>query len=592
MGAANSGRAARRTVVSVGLVFALLMAGCSSGHYRRSADKEVYQIIEHIEGQIFGQTNEFTIDTPYSDRSPKDIGAPELVEDRMSPEAREVDLDQALDLGVQYSREYQTQKEQLYLTALSLTGARFEFSPQFFATSTASLAGTGDRFESGSVRNRVGVNQLLKTGGSLSVSLANDLLRWYTGNSTGNAFGPGNDSVVNTLSVNLVQPILRGFGKNDPTVEALTQAERNVVYAIRSFSQYQKQFAVDIVGNYFALLAAKQAVRNNFTNYLRFLESTEYLEARSVDRVRKSEVDNARSSELNSRRSYINSLAAYLSQLDSFKIRLGIPVSERLYLNDVDLHELESSGLPEVDVDRDAGFQIAVERHMDILNAIDRFEDSKRKLRIAADQLKPGLDLVGNASLASEQPYDYVNFDPDNIRYTVGLQLDLPVNRLRERNNYRATLVSFESQIRSLTLTLDNFRNRIDNGLRALEQQRLNYLNSVAQLEVIQRRVDMNQILLEAGRVDFIEVRQAFDDLIEAQNQLLFTKVDFVRARLSLLLDLGVIETDMDKFWLNDPLDGLIEDSQRGPGPLKMPDDRLIPPDRFLEATHELTQSN
>ncbi|MCP5526623.1 MAG: TolC family protein [Verrucomicrobiales bacterium] len=568
------------------------MAGCSSGHYRESADREVYQIIENIEGQIFGQTNEFTIDTPYSDRNPNEILPDELIEDRLSAEQHSVQLDAALHLAVTHSREYQTQKEQLYLTALSLSGARFEFSPQFFADSTATLSGTGGRIESGSVRNRIGVSQLLKTGGSLSVSLANDLLRWYTGNSVGNAFGPGNDSVVNTISVNLAQPLLRGFGKNDPRVESLTQAERNVVYAIRTFGQYQKQFAVGIVNDYFALLGQKEAVRNNYTNYLRPLDSTKYLEARAVDRARKSDVDNSRSSELIARRAYINSLAAYLNQLDTFKITLGIPVSERLYLDDADLQELETAGLPEVDVDKDAGFRIAVERHMDILNAIDRFEDIKRKIRIAADQLKPGLDVVGNASLGSEEPYDYLNFDPDNIRYSVGLQLDLPVNRLRERNNYRATLVTFESQIRSLTLTLDNFKNRIDRGLRTLEQQRLNYLNSVAQLEVIQRRVDMNEILLKAGRTDFIELRQSYDDLINAQNQLTFTKVDYIQARLSLLLDLGVIQTDLDKFWLQDPLADLLDDSQRGPGPLKMPDDTLIPPDHFLEATHELSQSH
>ena len=71
-------------------------------------------------------------------------------------------------------------------------------------------------------------------------------------------------------------------------------------------------------------------------------------------------------------------------------------------------------------------FTIAVERHMDILNAIDRFEDSKRKIRLAADQLKPGLNLFANATLQSEPPDNYADFDINKVRYTAGVNLDLP----------------------------------------------------------------------------------------------------------------------------------------------------------------------
>ena len=50
------------------------------------------------------------------------------------------------------------------------------------------------------------------------------------------------------------------------------------------------QFAVDIANDYFDLLRLKDTVRNNYTNYLRRVDSTQYLEARAVDRVRASEV--------------------------------------------------------------------------------------------------------------------------------------------------------------------------------------------------------------------------------------------------------------------------------------------------------------
>jgi hypothetical protein len=203
---------------------------------------------------------------------------------------------------VKCSREYQTQKEQLYLAALTLTGARYEFSPIFLADSTAQVGGSPSGSQQGTVGSQIGVSQLLKTGGRLTMALGNDLVRYFTGKPDFVA----RDSAINTLSVDLTQPLLRGFGANDPTVEALTQAERNVIYAVRSFSLYQQQFAVDTVTAYFNLLTQKDIVRNNYRNLTNRVETTKYLEARAVDRERRSSADDARTAELSAKRDYIN----------------------------------------------------------------------------------------------------------------------------------------------------------------------------------------------------------------------------------------------------------------------------------------------
>ena len=571
-----------------GIALLLLLAGCSASHYRKSADKEVYGLIQQYDRSVLGRTNDFSIATRFSDRLPDEILPAELIEERAATNRRVLHVQEALRLAVANSREYQAQREQLYLTALSLTGARYNFRPQFAADSTATIQGTGGEAQTARVHSRVSVSQFLRTGGRLSVALANDLLRYLTVRFAPNPGGGppvalGNDSAINTITVNLTQPLLRGFGKNDPTVEALTQAERNLVYAIRSFSLFQSQFAADVVQDYFNLLAQKTTVRNNYTNYLRRVETTQYLDARSVDRVRRSEVDDARNAELNARIAYVNSLAGYLSALDNFKLRLGIPISDVITLDDRDLRDLETAGLLRSELNRDAAFRLAVEKHMDILNAIDRFEDAKRKVRIAADQLRPGLSFASNASISSEEPYDYANFDFDKLRWSTGLTLDLPVSRLRERNTYRSTLISFEAQLRSLVSTLDNFRNRIDRALRTLEQERLNYLSRLEALRVAERRADMNQMLLEAGRVQIRDVREAQDALIQAQNNLTTALVNYLGSRFDLLLDVGILLADEDRFWLRDPLADRLQDSQRGLPPLHMPDDQVTPPDHFLE---------
>ncbi len=569
----------RRLSLAALLLAAAVLSGCTASHYRKSADKEVYRIIQNIERQVFGATNEFSINTPYSGREPKSITPAEIIEDRNATNQRILNLDQAINLAVKHSREYQNQKEQLYLSALTLTGARYEFTPQFFADAVPQVSGTPSGAQTGSMRSRVGVGQLLKTGGTLSVSLANDLVRYFSGKPADEARG----SAINTLSVDLTQPLLRGFGINDPTVEQLTQAERNVIYAVRNFSFYQEQFAVDTVNTYFSLLTQKDKVRNNFRDFTNRVETTRYLEARAVDRERKSNVDDARTAELGARRDYINSLAAYLTSLDAFKLRLGIPVSEKLFLDDRDLEQLIQVGLLPVEVDPKAAYAICLEKQLEILNAIDRFEDSKRKIRLAADQLRAQASFFSTATLSSDKPDDYLNFDPDKVRYTAGVQINLPIDRLRERNTYRATLVSFESQLRSLSLTLDNYRDRIERGLRSIEQARLNYLNGLESLKVAQRRVENNSMLLEAGRATIRDLREAQDQLIQAENNLSDLYAAYLSARLGLLLNMGVIDTQPERFWLADPLKNKLAPGQMGAPALRMPNDQVVPPESFLE---------
>jgi outer membrane protein TolC len=276
-------------------------------------------------------------------------------------------------------------------------------------------------------------------------------------------------------------------------------------------------------------------------------------------------------------------VATYLNAQAAFKLTLGVPLTEDIHFDDADLDKLTLAGLIGADIDRDAAFHVAVQRHLDILNAIDQFEDSKRKLRVAADQLKPDLAFFSTATLQSEEPYDYANFDLDELRYSVGLSLDLPVDRLRERNAYRAAMVSFESEIRSLALTLDSFKDRIDRGFRTLEQRRLNYLNSQTSLDVARRRVEADELRLEAGRVQIRDVRESQDSLIAAQNDVTTTLVAYLQARLQLLLDIGALPSDSAQFWLKDPLPEVLSaEVRRGTTPA-LRDDQLLPPDRYLE---------
>jgi outer membrane protein TolC len=555
----------------------LFLSGCTQAHYRRSADKEVYGIIGQYEAKIFGTTNSFTIDTPYSARKPEAIPAAELIEDRLRTGQRMLTITQSLALAVSTSRRYQSAKETLYLTALSLTGSRYAFTPQFFANSkaTAFRESNGDQF--GSVNSQAGVSQFLKTGGQLSAKLANDILRYYTGDPR--------KSLISIISVNLSQPLLRGFGRDNPLVENLTQSQRNVVYAVRNYSFFQDQFALEILNDHFALLGQKDIMRNRYTNYLGRVQSTKRLEARASDRERLADVDQARQAELTAKNNYVNSVALYRNQLDQFKIKLGLPVGEKLALDDRELQELEQTGLVSARLDPVTAYRVAVEKQLQILNAIDMFEDKKRKVRVAANQLEADLNITGGADVSSQAPTDYSRFDPNQVRANVGLQLNLPIDRLPERNLYRSSLIAFEAELRNLTLTLDNLKESIEQGLRTLEQRQQNYEIQKNALELANRRVDSTTLLLEAGRAEVRDLVDAQDSQIEAENAVTASLVDYQQTRLLLLLDIGALDTEAPKFWLKDNLAAYLPGrapASGKPQPSDSGQQSILPPDQYF----------
>jgi outer membrane protein TolC len=560
---------------AVGL--ALLVAGCSASYMRRSADQEAYRIIQRTENRVLGRTNAFTIDTPYSGRKPQEISPAELIDDRLRTNRQVLTIEQAIDLALRTSRDYQKAKETLYSTALRLSNTRYTTGGRIEPSSatTASLRRDSSGNVSADVLTETGVtmSKLFKTGGRLTVDMLNSVMLYYTGRP---------ELSFSKVSGSLVQPLLRGFGANSLEVEALTQAERDMVYAVRSFSLYQDQFQLDLVNSYFRLLQQKDAIRNRYTNYLGRVQSTQRLEARSKDRERLSDVDQARQAELTAKNNYVDAASRYQSMLDQFKVTLGLPLGEKVHLDDAALDRLEQAGLIPALLDPALAFKLAVTRQRQMLNYIDQYEDSQRRARLAADRLKPGLTLNGGATLESEAPADYTKFDPNHASAFASLRLDLPLDQVPRRNAYRAALVAFESDLRTFTSRLDTLKSDIQAGLRTLEQRRLNYEIQRNALALANRRVESTTLLLEAGRAEVRDLVDAQDAQIAAQNSVTAALVDYQQTRLQLMLDIGALDTSAPQFWLEDHLAAFLPAGAPAPTRPTAGEQGVLPPDDYF----------
>ena len=520
---------------------AACLAGCSAARYRQQADRDVYSLLAQKELKLFGHTNAFTVDTSYSARDPFAVKAEEIIQDRFRSGKAFVTLPEALRLVVTNNRAYQLRKETLYLTGLTLTLDRHAFEKRPLGTLGGTVARDATDAVHATENASLSVAQLLQSGGTLSATLANDMVRYFTGDPS--------RSVTTVMSLNFTQPLLRGFGA-DVVAETLRQSERDVVYDLRGYALFQQTFAVDTVITYFRLLQRKDAVRNGYDNYLKLRKGREQSEALNQgERLSAYQVDQARQEELKAQIAYISAVELYQSGLDAFKQTLGLPVGFGLALDDGALKELEATGLIPVALTEEAGYEAAVARRMDLLNEIDRFEDAKRKITVTVNRLKPNLTFVASTSLGSDA-VNYAKFDLRQYKASAGLQLDLPFDRLSERNLYRAALIGFERELRLLAIALDTARESVRQGLRSLTTVRQNYLIQQNALELANRRVDSANMLLTAGRAQVRDQLEAQTAQVQAQNAVTQALVDYHSARLRLLIDVGVLPATGDKFWL------------------------------------------
>ncbi len=518
-------------------VLAITVSGCkSTAEYRADADEEAYRIIREKQKRVHGEERPYSVETEYSHRSPEEISPDEVINSRLEQTAEPVvikSLQEALVMAVSENRDYQRRKESLMLAALTLSDTRHSYDTLFSHSTTAERERTSGGRDAGSVDSKLSVDKLLKSGGSLGLTLANSLFRFYSGDPARTA--------TSTISVNLVQPLLRGAGK-DIAAEGLTQAERNVVYEVRAFSRYQKTFAVQVAEDYFRLIQRRDTVYNEYNNYKNLITARKRAEALSRDRLPEFEVDQTRQSELQARNRYISAVERYQSELDAFKIELGLSLDQKLQITEGGLERLNALGMRGLVVSPEAAFDVALKNRLDFLTSVDKYDDAKRKVNVAENELLSDVEIFADASLESSGDRKFERFNFKNWSGGVGLKFKLPLDRLLERNDYRRELIDFERELRALALAVDELKTDIRTAIRNLDERAQTYRIQKLSVDLAKRRVESANLLLEAGRASTRDLLEAQDALVVAQNNLTRSFVDYHLARLRLLRDIGMID--------------------------------------------------
>src|SRR5690625_3439634 len=599
-----------RTLISTGFirylflgalaVGAVAQSGCrSAASHRERADSASLGIVSEQQQAALGHTEPFSIERPQDTfrrrllldqhlphLGPASFGtdaveeiehwpdtgeAPEAPEayfpEKDGDEVLSIDLIDALQIAAGNSREYQSRKEALFLTALGLDLERFAFDTTF----TGLLSGifsSDQRLNQEGVEGsaELGVQRTFEQGAAVSGRLVVDLVRLLNGD--------GGSSVGLLGDVSITVPLLRGAGRHS-VMEPLIQAERDVVYAIYSFEEFKRSYAVRVADEFFSVLQARDQIQNAESNYNRLallVERTEAFHERG--RVTGIEVDQARQDLLRARESWISARERYAGQLDRFKITLGLPTDAEIEIDAEELSRLaeqaedilgevaggidleegveelelesETNGRGRYEIDEDRAIELAWNHRLDLRIAEGEVYDSQRQVVVAADALRAGFNLTGGATVGERRGIGSAGarnarLDPSEGYYFLGADLDLPFSRRAEGIRYRESLVRFERAVREVQAIEDEVKLEVREALRNLLQQRENYQIQVQALNIAERRMRQAQAFQEADRAETRDVLEANQALIAAQNSLIDAVVNYRIAELSFQRDVGVL---------------------------------------------------
>jgi outer membrane protein TolC len=460
-----------------------------------------------------------------------------------SPNSIRLTVGDALRLGVRASRDYQTQKETVYLAALTLTFQRYLFRPHPTWTGTVDYVNTDmgradeRRSRSWDLGSDVGVSQTLADGMVVVGSLGLTALKFLN-----KELG---DTVDSTMDFSIAQPLWRGAGR-EVVQENLTQAERNALYAVRTFARYEQTFAVEIASEYLRVLQARDTVINEWQNYRSLIENRERAEwLAKAERLPEFQVDQARQDELRAYSRWIVTRETYANSVDSFKIALGIPVTTEIVLDPKELERLAEAGLQDLKVAPEEATGKALTMRFDLMNSRDGVADADRKIKVAENGLAGDVDLVASIGYTSNPgPPQSAQLRFNRGAYSVGFNIDMPVDRLQERNALRQTQISRQAAGRGLDLTQDNVTLQVRRALRQLDQARENYEIQKRSVQLAERRVESTQLLLQAGRATQRDVLDSQSALVDARNALTGALVDHSIAVLQFQRDVGTLVVD------------------------------------------------
>jgi len=450
----------------------------------------------------------------------------------------ELSLDEAVERALKNNTDLAVEKFRPESSAENVRAAKGAYDPFITAqvnkrssdTPGQSAFSGGDKVNTDTLVWNFGASQLFKTGGVLDVAFDNNKV------DTNNVFTNFNPSYSSNLNLSLTQPLLRNFSI-DSSRQQLRVAKNN-----REISDVQfRQTVINTISNvkkaYYDIIAGidnLDAQRKSLDLAKKLLNENEIKV--KVGTLAPLEVVQA-DSEVAGREEGVIVAETNLAQLEDILKAAIFPKNDPAVwsLRIVPTDKPTAEGVP---VDAEAAIKSALEKRTDVIAARKALENNDLAIRLARNQVLPGVDLVaayGSTGLGGTQiirdgfggpviqtiPGGYGDatssvFGRDFPSWVVGVNMSYPLFNRRARANSAQARIAKDQALASLNRLELQVAQEVRNAARNVEAGFKRVESTRAARVLQERRLDAETKKFAAGMTTNFLVTQAQRDLATA----------------------------------------------------------------------------
>lgn len=463
----------------------------------------------------------------------------------------ELSLDQAIFLALANNTDIQVDQTQIGIAKAGMGAARALFDPTINGSFNTQRSTQSSFSEAAVAPTLSGLTQQFQLGFSQTFETGTNIQTFVNATkfSSNVSFGFVNPSVFGTVSVQITQPLLRGFGFL-PNRGPIIVAERNVAASRATFRQQVATVMLNVITRYWSVVEARQSL-NVAQSLLALAQQSNNRDKQALEKGALPPLDIYQSeSQVAQRRvSEIQAEYAVKEAEDSFRNVIGADIDPSIRALELNLTELpEPPGqLLTVDIGTELNKALAnrpdlaaqrLQLAMDSLNIAIAHNGLKPQLSLAVTYSGYGLNTTTNGPFleALDQTFGF-----SQPTYGGGLTLTLPVRNYSAKAAFATAQINKRRDLYSDRELQEQITLQIANAVHDLEESKLSMEAAKIALNLAQKNLQAEQRKYELGAETMFVVLQTQSELAQVEQSLIQAEVGYQLAVATLYYSTGEV---------------------------------------------------
>lgn len=434
-------------------------------------------------------------------------------------------LHDAVFLALRHNFNIKSKELDRTVRKFDLALAYHNFEPQWSLSGTTNYSEAKTKgFSSSSESYSLTPKTKLKT------HLGSEVALTMTNSSNGSQHSSG-------LTLDVTQPLLRGFGPAIANIELLDAVDREKINRLELKRMVMEEIR-SVITQYHQLLLDYNALRVNKLSLQNTINTSKRTEI---------EAKAGRTSgiELLQSKSNIPKQQLEVSQTEN-----QIVLDKNKLLNFIGLQSDFQFSIPQTITvqrikppSRQECINIALANNNDYQIALINLKITERTLQKALDEARWKLDLKANASTGASGPSvsSTYPFDSANNSKSIGLELEVPLDTLQAKKNIAQAKIDLQKQRMELAQKRRELELEVDNKLNKLASQAKQIEFAITSRDIERRVLAAEQKKLEFGRSSVFLVNTFQERLLQSEKSVIQEQIQYLEAVIDLQSFLGTL---------------------------------------------------